>query len=150
MIWVPCTSITMEATGRGFSRAQNAEMGNQSASTLGDRSPCLSDDAFILVVRGDGLVRILEANGNEWIEVGEEATDSGVYNYVAISRESTSMDGASVLDVSCPQETTPDATSASPVLAPPPVEAPMKTPIAVPALSPSPTGSPTGNTKATI
>lgn len=50
------------------------------------RSLALSDDASILVVRGDGLLRIFKANGNDWNEVREEATDLGVYNSIAISR----------------------------------------------------------------
>ena len=76
----------------------------------------LSGDASILVVRGDGLLRFFEANGNEWIEVREVTTSSTGFNNAAISRDgSTAMGGASVFDVSCPQLTTPNPATASPI-----------------------------------
>ena len=125
-------------------------IGKQSYEYIG-KFLALSGDASILVVRGVGLLRFFEADGDDWIEVGEEATDSQYNNYAAISRDgSTAMGGASVIDLSCPQSTT-----ASPFLSPPPpttlapvrlptsvpVEVPEDTPTAVSALSPLPTGN---------
>ena len=126
-------------------------IGKAEGEYLGE-SVALSGDASILVSRGKGLLRFFKANGNEWVEVGEEATDSLDQNNAAISRDgSMAMGGASVFDISCPQGTTP--TTTTPVVSPPPattrapfplptsaqVEAPVKTPIGIPVLSPSPT-----------
>ena len=70
------------------------------------RSLALSGDASMLVASGDGILRIFESNGHEWIEVWEEATDSQSSNAAAISRDgSTAMGGAIVVDISCQQGT---------------------------------------------
>jgi hypothetical protein len=77
-------------------------------------SLALSGDASILVASGSGLLSFFEADGDEWIEVGKEATgsDSLDWNAASISRDgSTAMSGASVFDFSCQQETTPDTTT---------------------------------------